>query len=123
VGFFLTGFPPLLSKEETTKECPVIIIDDSLYENEEKFYVTLISHLGSRINSERKSSVVVIAPDAKDGKIAYNNNRLKNIFSHAPWRPNAFPDAGIGFQLITLLSTHAGSVSCDCLKSGVEMLL
>lgn len=74
--FFFTDFLPLFLKEETTKECPVIIIDDSLYENEEKFYVTLISHLGSRINSERNSSVVVIAPDAKDGKITHYNNRL-----------------------------------------------
>lgn len=55
-------------KEETIKDCPVTIIDDSLYENEEKFYVTVISHLGSRINRERDTSVVVIAPDVKDGK-------------------------------------------------------
>ena len=59
----------MFPKEETTKECSVAIIDDSLYENEEKFNVRLISHLGSRVNSERNSSVVVIAPDAKDGEI------------------------------------------------------
>jgi len=118
-----TDFLPLFFKEETTKECPVIIIDDSLYENEEKFYVTLISHLGSRINSERNTSVVVIAPDAKDGKITHYNNRLKTVFSQASGRPNAFPGAGRGFQLITLLSSHANSVSCDCLKSGVQIVL
>jgi len=105
----------LFSKEETTKECSVVIIDDSLYENEEKFYVRLISHLGSRINSERSSNVVVIAPDAKDGEITQNNNRLKTVFSQASGRPNAFPGTGRGFQLITLLSTHVNSVSCDCL--------
>lgn len=56
------------SKGDTVKYCPVTIIDDSLYENEEKFYVKVISHLGSRINSERNSSIIVIAPDVKDGK-------------------------------------------------------
>ena len=89
-SYFLTEFLPLFLKEETTKECPVIIIDDSLYENEEKFYVTLISHLGSRINNERNSSVVVIAPDVKDGKITHYNNRLKIFLSQASGRPNAF---------------------------------
>ena len=56
-------------KEETTKDCPVTIIDDSLYENEETFYVRVLSHLGSSINSERNTSMVIIAPDRKDGKI------------------------------------------------------
>lgn len=73
---FYTELSPLLPKEETTKDCPVIIIDDSLYENEEKFYVTVISHLGSRINSERNTTTVVIAPDTKDGKTAHDNNIL-----------------------------------------------
>lgn len=59
----------MFPKEETTKECSVVIIDDSLYENEEKFNVRLISHLGSRVNSERNNIVVVIAPDEKDGEI------------------------------------------------------
>ena len=86
-SYLFTDFLPFFLKEETTKECPVIIIDDSLYENEEKFYVTLISHLGSRVNNERNSSVVVIAPDAKDGKITHYNNRLKTVFSEASGRP------------------------------------
>ena len=59
----------LFLKEETTKDCPVTIIDDSLYENEEKFYVKVLSHLGSRIKSERNTTVVIIAPDVSDGKI------------------------------------------------------
>ena len=122
-SYFLTEFLPLFLKEETTKECPVIIIDDSLYENEEKFYVTLISHLGSRINNERNSSVVVIAPDVKDGKITHYNNRLHFFLNQASGRPNAFPCTGRGFQLINaLLSTPANSVSYDCLKSGDPML-
>ena len=122
-SFLFTDFLPLFLKEETTKECPVIIIDDSLYENEEKFYVTLISHLGSRINNERNSSVVVIAPDAKDGKITHYNNRLKTVFSQASGRPNAFPGTGRRFQIIAFLSTPANSVSCDCLESGIQIFL
>ena len=53
---------------ETSKDCLVSIIDDSLYEHEEKFYVTVLSHLGSRINNRRNTTVVVISPDQKDGK-------------------------------------------------------
>lgn len=60
---------PISFQGETTKDCPVIIIDDSLYENEETFYVTLLSHLGSKINDERNTSAVIIAPDWKDGKL------------------------------------------------------
>ena len=60
---------PLSLQGEKTKDCPVMIIDDSLYENEETFYVTLLSHLGSKINHERNTSAVIIAPDSKDGKL------------------------------------------------------
>ena len=60
---------PMSFQGETTKDCPVIIIDDSLYENEETFYVTLLSHLGSKINDERNTTAVIIAPDWKDGKL------------------------------------------------------
>lgn len=60
---------PLSLQGERTKDCPVMIIDDSLYENEETFYVTLLSHLGSKINHERNTSAVIIAPDSKDGKV------------------------------------------------------
>lgn len=63
----------LFFKEETTKDCSVTVIDDSLYENEEKFYVKILSHLGSKINSERNTSAIVIAPDVRDGKKTINN--------------------------------------------------
>lgn len=52
-----------------------MIIDDSLYENEETFYVTLLSHLGSKVNEKRNTSAVIIAPDLKDGKLDVCNYR------------------------------------------------
>lgn len=56
-----------------------MIIDDSLYENEETFYVTLLSHLGSKINHERNTSAVIIAPDSKDGKLDVCNYGTRNL--------------------------------------------
>ena len=53
-------------RNEDNKYCTVTIIDDSLYEEEEKFKVILAQPMGGRLG-EVKEAVVTIVPDQNDG--------------------------------------------------------
>lgn len=55
-------------KDEREKMCRVIIIDDSLFEEEETFHVLLSMPMGGRIGSEFPGAQVTIKPDKDDGK-------------------------------------------------------
>ncbi|KAK2823406.1 hypothetical protein Q7C36_020006 [Tachysurus vachellii] len=58
-------------KEETEKLCRVVIIDDSLYEPEESFNVSLSMVLGGRLGSEYPSTRISILPDLDDAPVFY----------------------------------------------------
>ena len=51
---------------EDTKYCKVKVIDDSLYEEDERFHVILIEPMGGRIKGQNWTTVV-IEPDSTDG--------------------------------------------------------
>lgn len=53
-------------KGEDKKMCTVTIIDDSLYEEEEKFSLFLGQPMGGRVGEDRETSIV-IGPDPADG--------------------------------------------------------
>lgn len=53
-------------KDEKEKICRVIIIDDSLYEEDENFNVTLSMPLGGKIGAEFPSTKVIILDDTND---------------------------------------------------------
>lgn len=55
-------------KDETEKHCRVVIIDDSLYEGEESFNVTLSMPIGGRLGPEYRTVNIRILPDQDDGK-------------------------------------------------------
>uniref|UniRef100_A0A6Q2XCM4 Calx-beta domain-containing protein n=1 Tax=Esox lucius TaxID=8010 RepID=A0A6Q2XCM4_ESOLU len=59
------------SKGETEKMCRVVIIDDSLYEEEESFDVTLSMPMGGRLGREYSSTRVTITPDLDDAPVFY----------------------------------------------------
>ena len=54
-------------QNEVVKQCPVKIIDDSLYEKDEKFKVKLLPYMGAAIGAKYSSAEVIILADEKDG--------------------------------------------------------
>lgn len=51
---------------EVVKQCPVKIIDDSLYEKDEKFKVKLLPYMGAAIGDKYSSAEVIILADDRD---------------------------------------------------------
>ncbi|XP_005155437.2 FRAS1-related extracellular matrix protein 2a isoform X1 [Danio rerio] len=58
-------------KDETEKHCRVVIIDDSLYESEESFNVTLSMPIGGRLGPEYPTVNIRILPDQDDAPVFY----------------------------------------------------
>ena len=57
-------------KGEVEKYCRVTVIDDSLYEDEEQFTVTLTEPMGGQVG-EVNVSRVIIEPDKNDGRLVF----------------------------------------------------
>ncbi|XP_041034399.1 FRAS1-related extracellular matrix protein 3 [Carcharodon carcharias] len=58
-------------KEETEKFCRIVIIDDSLYEEDESFNITLSMPMGGQVGKQYPSSRVIILPDMADEPAFY----------------------------------------------------
>ncbi|VTJ65579.1 Hypothetical predicted protein [Marmota monax] len=61
-------------KDEREKMCRIVVIDDSLYEEEETFRVLLSMPMGGRIGSEFPGAQVTILPDKDDEPSFYFGN-------------------------------------------------
>uniref|UniRef100_A0A4W4G1W9 Calx-beta domain-containing protein n=1 Tax=Electrophorus electricus TaxID=8005 RepID=A0A4W4G1W9_ELEEL len=66
-------------KGEVEKLCRVTIIDDSLYEDEESFSVSLRVVLGGRLGLERATAHVSILPDLDDAPLFYFGDRQYHV--------------------------------------------
>uniref|UniRef100_A0A8D1U9Z7 FRAS1-related extracellular matrix protein 2 n=1 Tax=Sus scrofa TaxID=9823 RepID=A0A8D1U9Z7_PIG len=79
-------------KDEREKMCRVVIIDDSLYEEEETFRVVLSMPMGGRLGSEFPGAQVTIIPDKDDepvfyfGDVAYSVDESAGYVEVRVWR-------------------------------------
>ncbi|XP_062873398.1 FRAS1-related extracellular matrix protein 2b [Trichomycterus rosablanca] len=58
-------------RDETEKPCRVVIIDDSLYEPEESFNVTLSMPMGGRLGQVFSTTRITVLPDSDDAPVFY----------------------------------------------------
>ncbi|XP_051972903.1 FRAS1-related extracellular matrix protein 2-like isoform X2 [Xyrauchen texanus] len=66
-------------KDETEKHCRVVIIDDSLYEEEESFNITLSMPVGGRLGLEYHTAHIRILPDQDDAPVFYFANKEYHV--------------------------------------------
>ncbi|XP_004577563.2 FRAS1-related extracellular matrix protein 2 [Ochotona princeps] len=56
-------------KDEQEKMCRIVVIDDSLYEEEETFHVLLSMPMGGRLGAEFPGAQITIVPDKDDAPV------------------------------------------------------
>ncbi|XP_076467569.1 extracellular matrix protein 3-like [Babylonia areolata] len=78
-------------KGEKEKHCRVMIIDDSLYEDEESFQIVLMEPMGGRLGEKSEASVVIEADQADEptvyfGSGDYHVDESEGFVEVAVWR-------------------------------------
>ncbi|KAI4893101.1 hypothetical protein NFI96_026772 [Prochilodus magdalenae] len=108
---------------EREQLCRVLIIDDSLYEDQESFNVSLDEPMGGRVGAEHQSVRVTILPDADDGKTKNECSCLlkARIIEHQSLtysEPSVFFSEGV-----YAVEESAGSVEVQICRSGSDLAL
>uniref|UniRef100_UPI00398EB886 FRAS1-related extracellular matrix protein 2-like isoform X2 n=1 Tax=Pristiophorus japonicus TaxID=55135 RepID=UPI00398EB886 len=107
-------------KDETEKFCRIVIIDDSLYEEDESFNITLSMPMGGQVGKQYPTSHVIIVPDVADepafyfGDTEYQVDESSGYVEVRVWR------TGTDLSKIATVTVRSRKTEPTSAESGVD---
>lgn len=107
-------------KGEVEKACRVVIIDDSLYEEDESFNLTLSMPMGGRLGPQYHTTTVNIVPDMDDAPIFYLGNTDYHVDESDSYVEVQVFRTGTDLSRIGTVTVHSRKTNPVSAEAGVD---